>query len=466
MWPRASSSGRSNSAITGRAEAPELNAFGAVWLVAVLARVVTSAWLSGRQIRAAEEHAKAASRDADENPNPRNGEATEEFAEKSCDASTDADAERSANERAQTGAYVSARMRQARAAEIAQAAVALLLTLGGGIALIDSLWRLLAPTPVWLGAASLVTVFALLRVTTLPFLAWRVFVIEARFGFNRMSMGLFFADLGKRMLLGAALAVPAAAGAVWLVAVAGSWWWLMLFAAWLALSVAWIWARPVVVAPLFNRFMPLADPALVRRVEDLLERCGFAPDGIFVMDGSRRSAHLNASLSGLGRHKRIVFLDTLLERLDAEEIEAVLAHELGHFRLSHVRQRLVVAAIAGLAGFVLLGWLGRHDGVYAMLGFANPNPHALLALALVAAPVGAFFVLPLRSRWARRQELEADAFAREHAGAGALVRALDEIHRDNRADFAPDPIFTAFYATHPPLAARLARLVRESRSLA
>lgn len=388
--------------------------------------MATSAWLIGRQIRAAEQHAAMPAHDADA--------------------------------RSQTGAYVASRMRLVRAAELARGTIVLVLTLGGGIALIDSIWRPLVPAPIWLGAACLVTVFAVLRAAALPFMALRIFVIEARYGFNRTSAGLFVADLGKRLLLGAAVAAGGAAGAVWLVRAGGDAWWLIGFAAWLAVGLTWSWARPVVVAPLFNRFTPLADPALERRIGALLGRSGFTPDGVYVMDGSRRSAHLNASLTGMGRHKRIVFLDTLLERLDAAEIEAVLAHELGHFRLGHLRQRLLVSAAMGLAGFALLGWLGRHDAFYAMLGFDAPNAQALLAFALAAAPTGAFLTTPLRSTRARRQEYEADAFAREHVGAATLVRALDKIHRDNRADFVPDPVFTAFYATHPPLADRVSRL--------
>jgi STE24 endopeptidase len=410
-----------------------MNVFGTVWLITVLARVATSVWLAGRQIRAADRHRRTAQGGAD-------------------DAAA-------ANERARTADYVSARMHLSRVAEIAQGAVVLLLSLGGGIALIDAVWRPLAPTELWLGTAGLVTVFGILRGIALPFLAWRIFAIEARFGFNHMSPGLFLADLGKRLLLGAAIAVPVAAGAILLVVTAGGWWWLAVFGAWLVLTIGWSWARPVVVAPLFNRFAPLADPELERRVEGVLRRCGFAPDGVHVMDGSRRSTHLNASLTGFGRHKRIVFLDTLLDRLDTEEVEAVLAHELGHFRLGHVRRRFLVSTALAFAALAVLGWLGRQDAVFAMLGLADSNAYAVLALALVGAPVGALLATPLRAAAARRQEFEADAFALRHVDADALVRALDKIHQDNRADFAPDPVFTAFYATHPPLAERISRLI-------
>jgi STE24 endopeptidase len=346
-------------------------------------------------------------------------------------------------------------MRLARAAEIAQGAVVLLLTLGGGIAAIDAFWRSLVPDQPWLGTVCVVTVLAVLRGVMLPFLAWRVFVIEARFGFNRMSAGLFFEDFGKRLLLGTATSVPLAAGAVWLV---GNGWWFALFVGWFVLSLAWTWARPALIAPLFNRFAPLTDSALEQRIAALLRRCGFAPDGVYVMDGSRRSAHLNASLSGFGRHKRIVFHDTLLGRLEPREIEAVLAHELGHFRLRHVRERLLITAALGFFGFLLLGWLSGQDTMFAMLGFAVPEAHALLAFALTAAGVCSFFATPFRAAQFRRQEFEADVFALMYVDVNALVDALQKIHRDNRADFAPDRIYTAFYATHPPLAERIARV--------
>jgi STE24 endopeptidase len=218
------------------------------------------------------------------------------------------------------------------------------------------------------------------------------------------------------------------------------------------------WAWPAFIAPLFNRFSPLKDPSLKARIEALLGRCGFASRGVFVVDNSRRSTHGNAYFTGIGRHKRIVFFDTLLERLRDTEVEAVLAHELGHFRLKHVRQRLVLSIVASFVGLAVLGYLAVQPGFYRSLGVATPSIHAALLLFALALPAFTFFLTPLAALWSRRHEFEADAFATRHASATELATALVKLHRDNASTLTPDPLYAAFYYSHPPPLPRITRL--------
>ena len=239
---------------------------------------------------------------------------------------------------------------------------------------------------------------------------------------------------------------------------AGAWWWAWAWLAWLGASLGLVWAAPRFIAPLFNRFTAITDTSLKQRVEALLERCGFtAGGGVFVMDGSRRSAHGNAYFTGIGRNKRIVFFDTLLARIELNEIEAVLAHELGHFRLHHVRQRLVTSMVAALAGLALLGLLARAPGFYAAFGVRESASMAVLLFAMTI-PTFAFFATPIDSWWSRRQELAADAFAAKYAHAGDLVSALVKLYRDNATTLTPDPVHSAFYDTHPSAVERITRL--------
>jgi len=239
---------------------------------------------------------------------------------------------------------------------------------------------------------------------------------------------------------------------------AGRWWWLWAFGLWLAVMFLMAWAWPAFIAPLFNRFTPLEDASLRSRIEALLTRCGFASKGVFVVDNSRRSSHGNAYFTGIGRHKRIVFFDTLLQALAHPEVEAVLAHELGHFRLKHVRKRLLLSMATMFLGLALLGWLAGQPGFYGALGVPVPSTHAALLLFVLVVPVFTFFVTPLGALWSRRHEFEADAFASRHASAGELATALVKLHRDNASTLTPDPVYAAFYYSHPPPLVRISRL--------
>jgi STE24 endopeptidase len=303
------------------------------------------------------------------------------------------------------------------------------------------------------------SIFLVLQLAVLPFALWRTFKIEARFGFNRMSVPLFALDAGKQLLLAALLGGPLLLMALTLMDHGGTWWWLWAFGLWLLWTIGLTWAAPRFIAPLFNKFSPLADGALKKRVESLLERCGFsARGGVYVMDGSLRSAHGNAYFTGIGRNKRIVFFDTLLARIEAPEIEAVLAHELGHFRLHHIRQRLAAMVFMGLCGLALLAWAARRPELYGALGVPVPSSAAALLLFTFVVPVFVFFTTPIASWWSRRQEAAADEFAAAHADAGNLITALVKLFRDNATTLTPDRIHSSFFDSHPPAVERIARL--------
>jgi STE24 endopeptidase len=358
--------------------------------------------------------------------------------------------------------YTVARVRFGRIAMIFEAVLLLAVTLGGGIALADALWlRAGLPQP-WHGTAVVLTVLTVMTALRLPFAAWRIFVLETKFGFNRMTPALFVADLFKQALLGLLIGAPLIVAALLLMERAGPWWWLIAWVGAMGVTLGLTWAWPRFIAPLFNRFTPLTDEALKARVEALLQRCGFASKGLFVMDGSRRSGHGNAYFTGVGRNKRIVFFDTLVERLEGAEVEAVLAHELGHFRLKHVRQRLVVSALTALVGLAILAWFAGEPALLAALGVPRASPHAALLLFMLCAPAFTFFTTPLEAWWSRRHEFEADDFAAQHAEARALADALVKLYRDNASTLTPDRLHSAFYDSHPPALVRITRLTAVS----
>ncbi|HJY39802.1 MAG TPA: M48 family metallopeptidase [Steroidobacteraceae bacterium] len=338
------------------------------------------------------------------------------------------------------------------------AAVALLLTLGGGLSTIDSWWQALHLPAVWHGTAVVLSTFLLVSAIGLPLSIWRTFGVEARFGFNRMTAGLFIADLLKGLVLGLLLGGPLVFVILFLMERAGSLWWLYAWVVWVAFTVLITWAYPTLIAPLFNKFTPLSDEALKQRTEALLERCGFSSRGVFVMDGSRRSVHGNAYFTGVGRNKRIVFFDTLLERLQIAEVEAVLAHELGHFRLHHVRSRLLLTLAFGLIGLAALGVLAQWPDFYRSLGVATPSSHAALLLFVFVLPAFTYFTTPLAAWWSRKHEFEADEFAAKFADARQLAEALVKLYRDNATTLTPDSLHSAFYDSHPPALVRISRL--------
>jgi STE24 endopeptidase len=343
---------------------------------------------------------------------------------------------------------------------VADTALTLALTLAGVFASMDTFWQRSNLAEPWDGALVVLCVVVLMALVDLPFSIWRTFRIEARFGFNRTTPALFVTDLLKSALIALLVGGPLVLGALALMARAGRLWWLWAWCGWLALMLLMTWAWPAVIAPLFNRFTALSDAALKTRVESLLQRCGFKSEGVFVVDGSRRSAHGNAYFTGLGRNKRIVFFDTLLASLTHSEVEGVLAHELGHFKLRHVRKRLLLTMVTSFAALALLGWLAGQPAFYSAFGVSRPSPHAALVLFMLVTPAFAFFATPLGARWSRRHEFEADDFAARHANAADLATALVKLYRDNASTLTPDPIYSAFYYSHPPATERIERLRR------
>lgn len=357
--------------------------------------------------------------------------------------------------------YTVARMRLGRLDTLTGAAFVLALTLGGGLAALHAgLGTFLAPGGLAHGVALLAAIGVLGWLVELPFALVRTFGIEKRFGFNRMTPRLFVADTLREAALGAVIGLPLLAAVLWLMGAMGDAWWLWVWLCWIAFNLLALLIFPTFIAPLFNKFTPLADETLKSRVEALLVRCGFRSKGLFVMDGSRRSAHGNAYFTGFGAARRIVFFDTLLEKLAPEEIEAVLAHELGHFHHRHIWKRFVPLALLSLALLWLLGWLMGQAWFFEGLGVpaAQAGTASALALFALVLPYFTFPLAPLMSHWSRKHEYEADAYAARQTRAADLARALIKLYRDNASTLTPDPVFSAFFDSHPPAALRVARL--------
>jgi len=309
----------------------------------------------------------------------------------------------------------------------------------------------------------LVTAFALIgSLLDLPWELWSTFRIEESFGFNRMTLRLYFTDMLKGLGLALALGMPIIGLIIWLMGAMGPLWWLWAWVALMGYQLFVMVIYPHVIAPIFNKFEPLTDTELTGRIESLMNRCGFSSKGLFVMNASLRSAHGNAEFSGFGPSKRVVFYDTLLAKLNGGEMEAVLAHELGHFKHKHITKRIVLAFAMSLAGFALLGWLAQQPAFYLGLGvqpsMSAPNDALALLLFMLAGPVFGFFVTPLASHFSRRDEFQADAYARAQASGADLSSALLKLHEDNAGTLTPDPVYARFYYSHPPAAERLAAL--------
>lgn len=355
------------------------------------------------------------------------------------------------------------------------AAVLLCWTLLGGLDWLNR-WLLEFISPgLWQQLALLAGFAVISALIELPLSLYQTFRLEQRFGFNQMTPGLWLGDLLKSTLVAAIIGLPLAALILWLMGSTGPLWWLWAWGAWTAFNLLLMWIFPSFIAPLFNKFEPLADESLKSRVTRLMERCGFAAKGLFVMDGSRRSAHANAYFTGFGNSKRVVFFDTLLRQLSPGEVEAVLAHELGHFKHKHISKRMVLMFGASLLGFALLGWLSQQLWFYTGLGVsvllgpnidvAAENNALALLLFMLAVPVFSFFVTPLMSAMSRRDEFEADAYAMQQADGAQLASALLKLYEDNASTLTPDPWYVSFYYSHPPAVDRLARMPAPAGSL-
>jgi STE24 endopeptidase len=336
----------------------------------------------------------------------------------------------------------------------------LMWTLGGGLNLVDQAWRALGFTELGTGVAVVFSVLLISSVLELPVSLYRTFWLEKRFGFNRTTVSIFVADLVKSGVLMLVIGAPLVLVVLWMMATQGEWWWVYVWAVWTAFGLLMTWAYPTFIAPLFNSFNPLQDEDLRGRIQALLARCGFQSKGVFVMDGSKRSAHGNAYFTGFGRNKRIVFFDTLMDTLNADEIESVLAHELGHFKRNHVKKRLLFMAVYSLVALFVLAWLMPQPWFYGALGVAQPSAHMALLLFMMVGPVFGFFLHPGLAWWSRKHEFEADEFAVQQSDAKSLVTALVNLYKDNANTLTPDPLHSTVYDSHPPAAIRIARLNR------
>ncbi|MEK6663266.1 MAG: M48 family metallopeptidase [Pseudomonadota bacterium] len=336
--------------------------------------------------------------------------------------------------------------------------VLLAFTLGGGIEWLTQAWQGVFDSPLLEGTALLLSTLILMSAIEIPLSLYRAFGLEAQFGFNKLTPGLFVLDLVKQAALGLALGVPLVLGVLWLMGAMGESWWLYVWLAWVSFNLLIIAVYPTFIAPLFNKFTPLEDATLKSRIEALLQKCGFHASGLFVMDGSKRSAHGNAYFSGFGKTKRIVFFDTLLKNLSGDEIEAVLAHELGHFKRRHIMKRMAWLFGASLVGLWVLAYLMQASWFYTGLGVTTQTPATALLLFMLVSPVFTFLFHPLSARLSRKHEFEADQYAAQTSSATALIHALVKMYEDNASTLTPDPLHSAFYDSHPPAGIRIARL--------
>jgi STE24 endopeptidase len=354
--------------------------------------------------------------------------------------------------------YISARTRFDMLGTLFDAALLLVFTLGGGIQFIAGLCNNWFSSPLTQGMATLVAVLIISSLLEAPFNLYRTFVIEARFGFNKMTFALYLLDALKGLLIGAILGLPLLFGVLWLMERMGEYWWLYVWLVWVVFNLLVLFIYPSFIAPLFNKFTVLQDEAMKTRIEALLNKCGFTAQGLFVMDGSKRSAHGNAYFTGFGKTKRIVFFDTLLERLSINEVEAVLAHELGHFKRRHVMKRIVATFVLSLGFLWLLSLLMQTAWFYQGLGVSTPSTALALLLFFMILPIFNFLLHPLVSAYSRKHEFEADAYAAKQTAASDLVNALVKLYQDNAATLTPDPLYSKFYDSHPPAMVRISHL--------
>jgi STE24 endopeptidase len=417
----------------------QASTFTLAFAAALLASLVVKFWLATRQMRHVAQHRGAV-------PAVFAGTVTLEAHQKAAD-------------------YTLAKGRLGLISTAFSSAVLLAWTLLGGLDLLNQ-WLLQTVQPAWGPLAyqlALLVGFTLIgSAIELPLNWYSTFRLEQRFGFNRMTLSMWLTDMTKGALVGAVIGLPLAALILWIMGSSGGLWWLWAWCAWTAFNLVLLVLYPTVIAPLFNKFTPLEDDTLKARVQALMQRCGFAAKGLFVMDGSRRSAHANAYFTGLGAAKRVVFFDTLLQRLTPAEVEAVLAHELGHFKHKHVLTRMVGIFAFSLAGLALLGWLAGQSTFYVGLGvrpaLGAPNDALALLLFMLVLPPFSFFIAPLMAMSSRKHEFQADAYACAQADGGALASALLKLHEDNAATLTPDPLYVRFYYSHPPASERLAAL--------
>jgi STE24 endopeptidase len=354
--------------------------------------------------------------------------------------------------------YTKAKLRTNSIEVIFSVLVLLLWTLGGGIDLIDNIWQTRLDESLHIGVLTLVSIMIIGSIIDLPFSIYRTFILEERFGFNKTDTKTFIVDMFKSILLTLAIGLPLIYVVLYLMTMMGDIWWLYVWAVMTIFSLMMFWLYPSFIAPIFNKFKPLDDDVLKNKIDDLLQRTGFKSDGVFVMDGSKRSSHGNAYFTGIGKNKRIVFFDTLLKGMEVKEVEAILAHELGHFHHKHIRKNMISTFLISLLSLALLGYLITEPWFFNGLGVDNPSNHTALILFALVMPVFSFFVSPISNYLSRKHEFEADAFAAKHTNADDLVSSLVKLYKDNAATLTPDTMYSAFHDSHPSASIRIGQL--------
>lgn len=410
----------------------EFNLFTLVFLIATLSYVVTLLWLNVRQD-------KAVIKSYEQVPS--------EFSKKI-----------TLKEHQKAAEYTQAKLTVNHFEVMFSTVVLLVWTIGGGMNWLDSIWQGLTDNVLYLGIGFIISLMIIGSLIDLPFSVYRTFVLEQRFGFNKTDSKTFVVDLFKEISLTLVIGLPLIYAVLYLMGEMGEYWWLYVWLVLTSFSLLMFWLYPTYIAPIFNKFKPLDNAELKVKIDNLIERTGFKSDGVFVMDGSKRSSHGNAYFTGIGKNKRIVFFDTLLEGMDDQEVEAILAHELGHFHHKHIRKHMINSFAITLAGLALLGYLINQPWFFHGLGVNTMSNHTALILFTLTMPVFSFFIAPISNYLSRKHEFEADAFAAKHTNADDLVSSLVKLYRDNAATLTPDKIYSAFHDSHPSASIRIAHL--------
>ena len=410
----------------------EFNLFTLVFLVATLSYVVTLLWLNIRQDKAVVKSFSAV---------------PAEFSEKI-----------TLEQHQKAGEYTQAKLLVNHFEIIFSTAVLLIWTLGGGLSWLDSLWQTLTDDSLYIGVGFILSLMIIGSIIDLPFSIYRTFVLEQKFGFNKMTAGTFLGDMLKGLLLMLIIGLPLIYAILYLMGTMGEFWWAYVWLVLTGFSLLMFWLYPSYIAPIFNKFKPLDNLELKAKIDNLLTRTGFKSDGVFVMDGSKRSSHGNAYFTGIGKNKRIVFFDTLLEGMEDQEVEAILAHELGHFHHKHIRKHMITSFTISLFGLALLGYLINQPWFFHGLGVETMSNHTALILFTLVMPVFSFFIAPISNALSRKHEFEADAFAAKHTNADDLISSLVKLYRDNAATLTPDKLYSAFHDSHPQASIRINHL--------
>ncbi len=410
----------------------EFNLFTLVFLIATLSYVVTLLWLNVRQD-------KAVIKSYEQVPS--------EFSKKI-----------TLKEHQKAAEYTQSKLTVNHFEVMFSTVVLLAWTIGGGMNWLDGIWQGLSDNTLYLGVGFIISLMIIGSLIDLPFSIYRTFVLEQRFGFNKTDSKTFVVDLLKEILLTLVIGLPLIYAVLYLMGEMGEYWWLYVWLVLTSFSLLMFWLYPTYIAPIFNKFKPLDNAKLKVKIDNLLERTGFKSDGVFVMDGSKRSSHGNAYFTGIGKNKRIVFFDTLLKGMDDQEVEAILAHELGHFHHKHIRKHMINLFAITLTGLALLGYLINQPWFFHGLGVNTMSNHTALILFTLTMPVFSFFIAPISNYLSRKHEFEADAFAAKHTNADDLVSSLVKLYRDNAATLTPDKIYSAFHDSHPSASIRIAHL--------